>query len=91
MPDPRLLNMLVFLGLLVPDDGDSPVGVAAPDDSVESVIRCTRSNESWSAASVWWSNGSRLLRTVPENRTGSYRVLIFYAFCLLYWIYLLVE
>ena len=46
-------------------------GVAEPDATVEAVeIRWTRANASRSSASLCWSNGSRLLRTVPENQHG---------------------
>jgi len=35
--------------------------------------RWTRRRESCRSASVWSSKGSRLERTVPEKRTGSYK------------------
>ena len=45
------------------------MGVAAPDSG----IKWTRRRASRRALSVCWWKGSRLLRTVPEKRTGSFR------------------
>lgn len=48
--------MLMFLGVMVgagEDDDDGSVGVAMPDVEAELLIRCTRSRQSRSSASVW--------------------------------------
>ena len=49
-------------------------GVVEPDAAAnsDSVTRWTRINASRSSASVCSSKASRLLRTVPEKRTGSW-------------------
>lgn len=71
MGEERLLKMFVFFG-----EVDGFVGVVVPEAEAEaeagSVRRWTRWRQSLSSESVWWSKGSRLLRTVPEKRTGSW-------------------
>lgn len=71
----RSAKGLVFLGLVEPAGVavPEPEAVAAVEEEGRSLVtRWTRSRQSRSSASVWWSKGSRLERIVPEKRTGSY-------------------
>lgn len=81
----KMLVLLFVLGFLrvvedavveEPGAGANPVAVwggdaVVDDGEVELETSCTRSRASLSSASVYSSNGSRLERMVPENKTGS--------------------
>lgn len=72
MGEERSEKGLVFFGVAVVVEVELELeGVASPGVEL-AVRRWTRSRQSRSSASVWWSKGSKLLRTVPEKRTGSW-------------------
>lgn len=68
MGEVRSLKTLELTLLLVVSVDEDATGVAVPPVPL---MRCTRSSESRSSASVCCLKGSRLERIVPEKRTGS--------------------